>query len=101
MAKKSVVERDKKRRRMVKSAAAKRSRLKLIAADSKLPMEERFAARLKLAQMPRNSAPSRVHNRCLVTGRPRGYYRKLSMSRIALREMTVQGLIPGMVKSSW
>ncbi len=101
MAKKSVVERDNKRRRMVKSAAAKRNRLKLIAADSKLPMEERFAARLKLAQMPRNTAPSRLRNRCRITGRPRGYYRKLNMSRIALREMTVQGLIPGMVKSSW
>ena len=101
MAKKSAVERDKKRRRMVKNAAAKRNRLKAIAADSSLPMEERFAARLKLAQMPRNTAPTRIRNRCAVTGRPRGYYRKLNMSRIALREMSSQGLIPGMVKSSW
>ena len=101
MAKKSAVERDKKRRRLVKNAAAKRNRLKAIAADSSLPMEERFAARLKLAQMPRNTAPNRVRNRCAVTGRPRGYYRKLNMSRIALREMSSQGLVPGMVKSSW
>ncbi len=101
MAKKSAVERDKKRRRMVKSHAAKRARLKAIAADSSLPMEERFAARLKLAQLPRNSAPSRIRNRCGVTGRPRGYYRKLNMSRISLRDMASEGLIPGMVKSSW
>ena len=101
MAKKSAIERDKKRRRLVKNGAAKRERLKAIAADSSLPMEERFAARLKLAQLPRNSAPTRVRNRCAVTGRPRGYYRKLNMSRIALREMSSQGLVPGMVKSSW
>ncbi len=101
MAKKSAVERDKKRRRLVKSHAAKRARLKAIAADTSLPMEERFAARLKLAQLPRNSAPNRIRNRCGVTGRPRGYYRKLNMSRISLRDMASQGLIPGMVKSSW
>lgn len=101
MAKKSAVERDKKRRRLVKSHAAKRARLKAIAADNSLPMEERFAARLKLAQLPRNSAPSRIRNRCGVTGRPRGYYRKLNMSRISLRDMASEGLIPGMVKSSW
>ncbi|MEM1200352.1 MAG: 30S ribosomal protein S14 [Pseudomonadota bacterium] len=101
MAKKSAVERDRKRRRMVKSHAAKRARLKAIAADTSLPMEERFAARLKLAQLPRNSAPNRIRNRCGVTGRPRGYYRKLNMSRISLRDMASQGLIPGMVKSSW
>ena len=101
MAKKSAIERDKKRRRLVKNGAAKRERLKAIAADNSLPMEERFAARLKLAQLPRNSAPTRLRNRCAVTGRPRGYYRKLNMSRIALREMSSQGLIPGMVKSSW
>ncbi len=101
MAKKSAVERNKKRRRLVKSHAAKRARLKAIAADNSLPMEERFAARLKLAQLPRNSAPSRIRNRCGVTGRPRGYYRKLNMSRISLRDMASDGLIPGMVKSSW
>ena len=101
MAKKSAIERDKKRRRLVKNGAAKRERLKAIAADNSLPMEERFAARLKLAQLPRNSAPTRLRNRCAVTGRPRGYYRKLNMSRIALREMSSQGLVPGMVKSSW
>ena len=101
MAKKSAVERNKKRRRLVKSHAAKRARLKAIAADNSLPMEERFAARLKLAQLPRNSAPSRIRNRCGVTGRPRGYYRKLNMSRISLRDMASEGLIPGMVKSSW
>ena len=75
--------------------------LKAIAKDPNLPMEERFAARLKLAELPRNSAPNRVRNRCEVSGRPRGYYRKLKMSRIALREMSNQGLVPGMVKSSW
>ncbi len=101
MAKKSAIERDKKRRRLVNNGAAKRERLKATAADNSLPMEERFAARLKLAQLPRNSAPTRVRNRCAVTGRPRGYYRKLNMSRIALREMSSQGLVPGMVKSSW
>ncbi len=101
MAKKSAVERDKKRRRMVKNHAAKRARLKAIASDTSLPMEDRFAARLKLAQLPRNSAPTRIRNRCGVTGRPRGYYRKLNMSRIALRDMASDGLIPGMVKSSW
>ncbi len=101
MAKKSAVERNKKRRRLVKSHAAKRARLKAIAADNSLPMEERFAARLKLAQLPRNSAPSRIRNRCGVTGRPCGYYRKLNMSRISLRDMASDGLIPGMVKSSW
>ena len=101
MAKKSAVERDKKRRKLVKSYASRRLRLKAIAADTSLPMEERFAARLKLAQLPRNSAPNRIRNRCGVTGRPRGYYRKLNMSRISLRDMASEGLIPGMVKSSW
>ena len=101
MAKKSAVEKDLKRRRLVKKFAAKRTRLKAAARDESLPQEERFMARLKLAEMPRNSAPSRVHNRCGVTGRPRGYYRKLNMSRIALRELGSAGLIPGLVKSSW
>lgn len=101
MAKKSAVERNDKRRALVKKYAARRARLKAIAGDSSLPMEERFAARLKLAQLPRNSSPNRIRNRCEITGRPRGYYRKLRMSRIALRELTSQGKIPGMVKSSW
>ena len=101
MAKKSAVERDKKRRKLAKSLGGKRERLKAIALDESLPMEERFAARLKLAEMPRNSAPSRVRNRCDVSGRPRGYYRKLRLSRIALRELGNKGLIPGLVKSSW
>ncbi len=101
MAKKSAIERNDKRRKLAKKFAARRARLKAIANDSTLPMEERFAARLKLAQLPRNSSPNRIRNRCELTGRPRGYYRKLRMSRIALRELTSSGRIPGMVKSSW
>ncbi len=101
MAKRSAVERDRKRRGMVVRYAAKRAALKAIANDNSLPMEERFQARLELAALPRNSAPSRVRNRCIVSGRPRGYYRKLKMSRIALRELASDGQIPGMVKSSW
>jgi small subunit ribosomal protein S14 len=101
MAKTSMIERDKKRRRLSKRFKVRRTRLKAIAADRSLPAEERFAARLKLAELPRNSSPTRVRNRCDLTGRPRGYYRKLRMSRIALRELGSQGLIPGMVKSSW
>lgn len=101
MAKKSAVARDEKRRKLAKKYASRRARLKAIANDSSLPMEERFAARLKLAELPRNSSPNRVRNRCEVTGRPRGYYRKLRMSRIALRELSSSGKVPGMVKSSW
>ena len=101
MAKAAMVEREKKRQRLVKKYAAKRAALKEIATNDDLPMEERFKARLKLAQLPRNSSPTRLHNRCLVTGRPKAYYRKLKMSRIALRELASDGLIPGMVKSSW
>ncbi|MBL8557092.1 MAG: 30S ribosomal protein S14 [Hyphomonadaceae bacterium] len=101
MAKTSSVERNEKRRRMAKKFASKRTRLKAIATDEQRPLEERFEARLKLAALPRNSAPSRVRNRCEVTGRPRAYYRKLKMSRIALRELASRGQIPGMVKSSW
>jgi len=101
MAKKSMIERDVKRRRMAKKTASKRARLKAIASDKSAPAEERFAARLKLAEMPRNANPTRIRNRCEVTGRPRGFYRKLRMSRIALRELGSQGLIPGLVKSSW
>ncbi|WP_366657314.1 30S ribosomal protein S14 [Fodinicurvata sp. EGI_FJ10296] len=101
MAKKSAVERNKKVERMVKRYAAKRSRLKEIAEDKKLPPEERFAASLKLAEMPRNSSATRVHNRCEVTGRPKGFYRRFRVSRIALRELASDGKIPGMVKASW
>jgi small subunit ribosomal protein S14 len=101
MAKTSAVERNEKRRRMAKKFASKRARLKAIATDENAGLEERFAARLKLAALPRNSSPNRVRNRCEVTGRPRGYYRKLKMSRIALRELASRGQVPGMVKSSW
>lgn len=101
MAKKSAIEKNERRKRMVKKYAARRAELKAKAMDEDLPLEERFRARLKLAELPRNSAPVRVRNRCEVTGRPRGYYRKLRMSRIALRELGNQGRVPGMVKSSW
>lgn len=101
MAKKSAIERNKMVRRKVKKYASKRASLKAIASDKSLPAEERFAARLKLAELPRNSAPSRIVNRCEVTGRPRAYYRKLQMSRIALRDLASTGQIPGMIKSSW
>ena len=101
MAKTSMIERDKKRRRLAKKFAFRRDRLKAIASDLSVPAEERFAARLKLAEIPRNASPTRIHNRCDLTGRPRGYYRKLRMSRIALRDLGSQGLIPGMIKSSW
>lgn len=101
MAKKSAVERDLRRRRLVDRYAAKRAALKAIANDSLLTNEERFKARLKLAELPRNSSKTRLRNRCQITGRPRGTYRKFKVSRIALRDMASLGLIPGMVKSSW
>ena len=101
MAKKSAVERNLKRQRLAAKYAAKRAELKVVARDTSKPVEERFSAQLKLAGLPRNSAPTRVRNRCQVTGRPRGYYRKLKMSRISLRQLASHGLIPGMVKSSW
>ncbi len=101
MAKKGKIETNERKRRLAKLYAAKRAALKAAARDESLPMEERFAAQLKLAELPRNSAPSRVRNRCEVTGRPRAYYRKLKMSRVALRELGSKGLIPGLVKSSW
>ena len=101
MSKLSLINRNEKRRKMVKLASAKRSRLKALISDKKTSMEDRFNAVIKLAQMPRNSAQTRIRNRCEVTGRPRAYYRKLKMSRIALRELSNQGLVPGMVKSSW
>jgi small subunit ribosomal protein S14 len=101
MAKKSSIEKNKHRAKLVKQYAAKRKRLKAQAEDENLPMEERFAARLKLAELPRNSAASRIRNRCEVTGRPRGFIGKMKMSRIAVRELGSRGLIPGLVKSSW
>ena len=101
MAKKSAVETNRKRKRMAQQFLGRRKELKLIAKDKSRPAEERFAARLKLAELPRNSSPVRVRNRCEVSGRPRSYYRKFRLSRIALREMASQGLIPGMTKSSW
>ena len=101
MAKKSAIEKNKKRQKLVEKYAAKRAELKAVAMNEDLSLEERFKARLKLAELPRNSAPNRVRNRCEVTGRPRGYYRKLKMSRIALRELGSNGQIPGHVKSSW
>ena len=101
MAKTSSVEKNNHRKALVKKFAGKRARLRAIAQNKTLPMEERFAAQLKMAELPRNSSPGRVRNRCEVTGRPRAYYRKVKMSRLALREMANQGLIPGMTKSSW
>ena len=101
MAKTSSIEKNKRRRRLAKLYAGRRSRLKAIARDKNLTMEERFAATLKLAELPRNSAVSRIRNRCEITGRPRAYYRKFKMSRIAMRELGSKGLVPGLVKSSW
>ena len=101
MAKKSSIEKNKRRRQLVKKFAGKRERLLGVANDESKSMEERFEARLKLAELPRNSSKTRIRNRCEITGRPRAYYRKLGMSRIALRELGNKGLIPGLVKSSW
>ena len=101
MAKKSSVEKNMRRRKMVARYADRRAELKRAAKDQSLTLEERFQARLKLAELPRNSSAVRIRNRCEVSGRPRGYYRKLRVSRIALRELGSSGLIPGLVKSSW
>ena len=101
MAKKSSIEKNERRRRLAKRYSGRRLRLKAIARNKSLPMEDRFAAALKLAELPRNSATTRVRNRCTMTGRPRGFYRKLKMSRIALRDLGSKGMIPGLVKSSW
>ena len=101
MAKTSSVEKNNHRRKLVAQYAAKRKRLKAVAKDNKRPAEERFAARLKLAEMPRNSSATRIRNRCELTGRARGYYRKVKLCRNQLRELASQGRIPGMVKSSW
>ena len=101
MAKKAMIERNKKRERMVAQYAAKRAQLKAILRDPKTTDEEFYAAQHKLTKLPRNSSPTRLHNRCQITGRPKAYYRKLKMSRIALRDLASHGEIPGMVKSSW
>jgi small subunit ribosomal protein S14 len=101
MAKKSSIEKNNRRRRMVARLAGKRAELKRVSNDESLTLEERFQARLKLAEMPRNSSAVRIRNRCEITGRPRGVYRKLRISRIALRDLGSAGMIPGLVKSSW
>ena len=101
MAKTSSVEKNERRRKMVARDAAKRAALKAIIMNQDKPLEERFQAQLKLAALPRNGAKVRIRNRCEVTGRPRAYYRKLKMSRIALRELGSLGMVPGLVKSSW
>jgi small subunit ribosomal protein S14 len=101
MAKESKIETNKRRRRLVEQYAEKRKALKAIINDRSRPMEERFAAQLKLANMPRNSSKTRVRNRCEITGRPRAFYRKMKICRNQLRELASQGMIPGMVKSSW
>ncbi|MEZ5812246.1 MAG: 30S ribosomal protein S14 [Rhizobiaceae bacterium] len=101
MAKVSAVDKNAKRRKLVARYSRRRAELKAIINDRSRPMDERFAAQLKLSQLPRNSSKTRIRNRCEVSGRPRGYYRKLKMSRIALRELGSLGLVPGLVKSSW
>jgi len=101
MAKKSAVEKNARRRKLADQYAGKRARLKAIAQDKDLSAEDRFNAFLKLAELPRNASPTRIRNRCQVTGRPRGYYRRFKMSRIALRDLASSGAVPGTVKSSW
>lgn len=101
MAKTSSIEKNNRRKQLARQYAAKRARLKALTKDQSVPMDQRFAAQLKLAELPRNSSPGRVRNRCEVSGRARGYYRKLKLSRIALRELGNFGQVPGMVKSSW
>lgn len=101
MAKTSSIDKNRKRAALVRRVAARRARLKAIAADKSLPPEDRFGARLKLAELPRNSSATRLRNRCELTGRPRGYYRKFRLSRLALRELASAGQVPGVVKSSW
>ncbi len=101
MAKTSSIEKNKRRRKLTKQYSGKRARLKAIVGDKNKPLEDRFEAAVKLAALPRNGSATRIRNRCEVTGRARGYYRKLKMSRIAVREFGAKGLIPGLVKSSW
>jgi small subunit ribosomal protein S14 len=101
MAKKSSIEKNNRRAKLAKQYAGRRKRLLAVANNETLSMEERFEARLKLAELPRNSSATRIRNRCGMTGRPRAYYRKMGISRVALRELGNRGLIPGLVKSSW
>jgi small subunit ribosomal protein S14 len=101
MAKKSSIEKNNHRAQLVKQYAARRKKLKALAGDKAASTEDRFAARLKLAELPRNSSPSRIRNRCEISGRPRGFIGKMKMSRIAVRDLGARGLIPGLVKSSW
>ena len=101
MAKLSSINKNNRRIKLSKKFLSKRKKLKKIIMDKKLPLEERFKAQQKLSKLPRNSAKTRVVNRCQITGRPHGVYRKLKISRIALRKLTLEGKIPGMVKSSW
>lgn len=101
MAKKSAVEKNKRRAKLADLYGPRREALKAVIMDKSKPIEERFRAQLRLAELPRNSARNRVRNRCEISGRPRGYYRKLKMSRIALRELGSLGRVPGVVKSSW
>ena len=101
MAKTSSIEKNKRRRKMAKKFASRRAKLKTIVQNKELPVEERFAASLKRAELPRNSSKTRIRNRCELTGRPRAFYRKHKLSRIALRDLGSKGLIPGLVKSSW
>jgi small subunit ribosomal protein S14 len=101
MAKKSSIEKNQRRVKMAKAGAPRRARLKALARDRDAAPEDRFEAQLRLARLPRNSSATRIRNRCALSGRPRGYYRKFGLSRIAMRELASSGLIPGMVKSSW
>lgn len=101
MAKVSMINREIKRQKLVQKFTNRRSELKEIVKNRELPMEERFKAQIKLAKLPPNSSPTRLHNRCKITGRPKAFYRKLQMSRIALRDLASRGEIPGMIKSSW
>jgi small subunit ribosomal protein S14 len=101
MAKTSAVEKNKRRAKLAKKYAAKRVTLKAMAVDDRLTPEERFGARLKLAELPRNSSPTRIRNRCEITGRPRAVYRTFKLSRLALRQLASLGALPGVVKSSW
>jgi small subunit ribosomal protein S14 len=101
MAKKSAIEKNARRSKLAGRFAGRRARLKAVATDRNAPPDERFAAQLKLAELPRNASRTRLRNRCSLTGRPRGYYRKFKLSRIAMRQLASSGQIPGMVKSSW
>lgn len=101
MAKKAMVERELKRQRLVERHRETRAKMREVLRNREISMEERFKVTLKLAKMPRDSSPTRLHNRCEITGRPKGFYRKLKISRIAVRELGGSGQIPGMIKSSW